>query len=175
MPTETTAYRYTLVRRWDDSRPLIGWVCLNPSTATADEDDATTRKLRGFSERWGFGRYMLVNLFPMRATNPEELIAATVRERLSRRPDSAVELIVASLLDCDELVLAWGARGDHAALSSQRDTALQYLQLHGGAKPITCLGLTKSGDPKHPLYLSYATQRRPFVFNAVARKMGAGR
>ncbi len=34
-------YRYSLERTWDEDKPTVLFVCLNPSTADAVEDDAT--------------------------------------------------------------------------------------------------------------------------------------
>ena len=35
-------YRYSLERTWDEGKPTVLFICLNPSTADAVEDDATT-------------------------------------------------------------------------------------------------------------------------------------
>ncbi|MGB0440996.1 MAG: DUF1643 domain-containing protein, partial [Paracoccaceae bacterium] len=45
---------------------------------------------------------------------------------------------------------AWGVHGAHL------DRAAQVLPLLDG--PLHHLGLTKAGHPRHPLYVSYATQ-----------------
>jgi hypothetical protein len=63
-------YRYRLTKTWDRSQPQVTWVMLNPSTATADTDDPTIRRVVGFSRRWGFGSAVVVNLFALRATQP---------------------------------------------------------------------------------------------------------
>jgi hypothetical protein len=153
-------YRYTLVRHWDNARPMVAWVCLNPSTAGAAVDDPTTRKIRGFSEQWGFGSYLLVNLYPMRATSPADLVAATPAQRIGIYRDLhaclADGIITAAYGDGAEVIFAWGAKGNHPALRARRDAVLA---LPRPDKPFWCLGLTKSGDPCHPLYLPYTTPR----------------
>ena len=55
-------YRYTLDRAWANGR-TITFVGVNPSTADAAIDDATVRRWRGFSERWGYVGFTVVNLF----------------------------------------------------------------------------------------------------------------
>ena len=57
------SYRYRLERSWDDSLPWITWVMLNPSTADASVDDATIRRVVGFSRKFGAGAAWVVNLF----------------------------------------------------------------------------------------------------------------
>jgi hypothetical protein len=66
-------HRYSLVRTWDFTRPRLRAVMLNPSTADADVDDHTVRKLIGFCERLGYESLEIANLFSFRATDPKEL------------------------------------------------------------------------------------------------------
>ena len=40
---------------------------VNPSTADAETDDPTIRKVKGFSERAGYGHIIVGNLFAFRA------------------------------------------------------------------------------------------------------------
>ena len=48
-------YRYSLERTWDEGKPTVLFICLNPSTADAVEDDATVRRMVIW--RWSsFGR-----------------------------------------------------------------------------------------------------------------------
>src|SRR5437870_4548934 len=71
-------YRYTLWRdvrelmtkRPDDYLMIIG---LNPSTATALEDDNTIRSCIRVTRRLGFGWLLMTNLFALRETLPEEM------------------------------------------------------------------------------------------------------
>lgn len=48
-------YRYVLWRIWDDDKPRVMFIGLNPSIAGAIIDDPTIRKVIGFAKRWGFG------------------------------------------------------------------------------------------------------------------------
>ena len=68
-------YRYTLTRKVDakQSGKTACFIMLNPSTATATDDDATIRKLIGFSERLGFSEFTVVNLFAFRTKSPKVL------------------------------------------------------------------------------------------------------
>ena len=49
---------------------LIG---LNPSTADHIQDDPTNRRIADFSRRWGYGGYVLGNLFAYRSPDPKAL------------------------------------------------------------------------------------------------------
>ena len=65
-------YRWTLRRRWGDGDDVV-WVMLNPSTADANKDDPTLRRIIQFSDGWGYGGLLVVNLLPFRSSNPAEV------------------------------------------------------------------------------------------------------
>lgn len=127
-------YRYRLWRRWDRAKPVVAFVMLNPSTASARRDDPTIRRCIAFARAWGFGGLEVVNVFAYRATDPRRLreVADPVGPWNARYLRTVVGR--AALV-----VLAWGAR-------ASEDEMLAF----PGAR---CLGLTRSGQPRHPLYL----------------------
>ena len=131
-------YRYTLSRQWDQGDSVI-FIGLNPSTANDKHDDPTVRRCIGFAKSWGFGRLVLVNLFGFRATDPSVL--TTIDDPIGPSNDRVIRQI---LNDMSLVVVAWGTRGRML----ERDQRLLSWLPHP-----YCLGLTKSGFPKHPLYL----------------------
>lgn len=48
--SECQNYRYSLERVWDQNKPIIGFIGLNPSTADSTEDDATIRRCIQFAK-----------------------------------------------------------------------------------------------------------------------------
>jgi hypothetical protein len=123
------------------------FVMLNPSTADAEQDDPTIRRCMGFARTWGFGGIVVLNLYAYRATKPTDLWRATdpvgpENDRLLGDYLARAELIVA----------AWGA---HA--KPQRIQALQKMAAVRDAA-LHCLGVTKAGAPRHPLYVRGGTQ-----------------
>jgi hypothetical protein len=136
-------YRYTLWRAWEVG-PTVCWVMLNPSTADATKEDPTIRKCIGYARRWGFGAVAIVNLFALRSTNPRALYGHAAP--VGPQNDAAiVECVRLSRL----VVAAWGVHGEHCG---RGDAVLDMLRL-GVEAPVHCLGTTKDGHPKHPLYL----------------------
>lgn len=132
-------YRYRLWRRWAPGAPLV-FCMLNPSTADATEDDPTIRRCIGFARRDGYPAIEVVNLFAFRATDPAELPEAsvavgTMNDAFLRRAFTAAALVVA----------AWGAH----PLAEARARVVAAL----APGPLHCLGVTKSGAPRHPLYV----------------------
>ena len=141
-------YRYTLERYWNTDLPRLLFVLLNPSTADAVHDDPTNRKGMGFARRWGFGSCVFVNLFAFRSPHPKVMKAAAKPVG----PANDVH-IVHQATAADRIVLAWGNDGAH------RGRDREVLELLGSlGKELWHLGLTKPGQPRHPLYPPYTTE-----------------
>lgn len=149
--SEDGAYRYRLDRRWGDG-PRVAWVMLNPSTADAEVDDPTIRRCIAFSRAWGYDGMTVVNLYPLRTADPRVLIGALRDHRIDDHATEAcqrnLEEIDRTLDDATLIVAGWGAqRGDRISTSRRRLVERYHDRLH-------CLGLTRLGEPRHPLYLS---------------------
>lgn len=154
-------YRYVLERRWGDG-PCALWVCCNPSSAGATDEDHTTRKIRGFSERADCESFVLINLHARIATDPKELERAARAGEDIRGPH-ADERIARLLKDHreSEVIFAWGdvaiSRPAIARTTRTRVEAIASFAASRGIRP-RCLGLTRRGQPRHPLMVSYATR-----------------
>jgi hypothetical protein len=144
-------YRYSLWRAWSPYHPRIVFVLLNPSTANAQKNDPTIRRCIGFARAWNFGSLEVVNLFAYRATDYKELFKAIdpIGEENNRFLLQAVER-------CSTVVLGWGTRGMY--LSRDR----QVMSLLAGRNDVCCLGITKDGQPRHPLYVKGNSGLVPF-------------
>lgn len=141
-------YRYWLGRRWGPG-PRVTWVMLNPSTADDRVDDHTIRKCIGFARRWGFEAIGVVNLFGWRATRPADLMAAHWAGTNIVGPENDGH-IRAALTRSQQVVAAWG--GHRAVKIGSRMPTVRAML----TDPM-CLGLSRWGDPLHPLTLGYAT------------------
>ena len=136
----TGVYRYRLWREWDVSKPSVTFVMLNPSTADAKDDDPTIRRCLSFACIWGFGRLEVVNLCAYRATDPRWLFAA--KDPVG--PENAAYLRAATE-NAAMIVAAWGNHG----------CGLNWPLFRGC---VHNLGLTKLGQPRHPLRILAETQ-----------------
>ena len=154
--SECGRYRYTLSRDWLGRGGLCVFVMLNPSTAGGYTDDPTVRKCIGFSKRWGYSGLRVLNLFAWRETSPERL---TLPDRYEvAGPDNFNHWHrILNKANVGRVVAAWGS---HASLYGQDRTGREWLRA-AGAKPV-CFGLTKTGQPQHPLYIPYGRQVIPF-------------
>lgn len=147
-------YRYALTRRWGTGAS-VAWVMLNPSTADADRDDPTLRRVTAYSRAWGFSALTVVNLYAYRATDPRDLFTAPDPVG----PDNDAHVIRAAATSA-RIVAAWGA---HA----RADRIAAALALPG-MRDLTALALTASGQPRHPLYLPARLVARPWAPQAAA-------
>jgi hypothetical protein len=136
-------WRTLLWRRWDDSRPAANFLMLNPSTANEVALDPTCSRARDYARRWGYGALLVTNVFAWRATDPDEMKAAT--DPVGRGNDAAIQRAASASAI---VVCAWGNHGAHRERSSR---VVQLLLDAGVALHI--LRLNASGEPAHPLYL----------------------
>ncbi len=143
--SEDRRHRYMLQRRWSDGSLMV-WVMLNPSTADETIDDPTIRRCIGFARRRGcdgraFSGIHVVNVMAFRATSPKECLEADD----PFGPENAKYLRVAAYCGGWKVVCAWGTK----APAKYVKLALEALQ----PATLFCLGTTKDGSPKHPLYV----------------------
>jgi hypothetical protein len=148
-------YRYRLERTVAKEGPVYAFFGINPSTADASIDDATVRKWIGFTTRWGGSRFIVGNVFAYRATDVKAL--ASVDDPFG---DEIGDHTTAIIEDADILVPCWG---NACKVPPQLQYAFDVLMdaLVSSGKPVMHFGLTKSGDPKHPLMLGYDTPLTP--------------
>ena len=147
-------YRYWLERVWDD-RPTLTFVMLNPSTADAEVDDPTIRRCIGFGRREGAGGIVVVNLFALRATYPAELLTDDARFYDPDNFEAGVRVMHDAIDGKSKLVCAWGA--NKLALAEGRDFVSRAVGVR-----CFCLGKTKEGFPRHPLYVSANQPLEPY-------------
>lgn len=143
-------YRYRLFRDGDPTRPPVAFVMLNPSTADADTDDATIRRLYTFA---GGAPFVVVNLYAFRATKPADMWAAAD----SVGPENMAYLV--QLVETNfKIIAAWGIHAREREVREFVDICAAF------GKQIYCIGTnTSNGSPRHPLYTPSAEPIVPWV------------
>lgn len=139
---QTGRYRYTLGRRWATGGQRVCFCLLNPSTADATVLDPTLTRCYGYARAWGFAAMDVCNVFALRSTDPKGLRA--VEDPVGADNDRHIRKLAGR---ADMVVVGWGT---HARLMDRHQRVAELLR--GVCEP-RCLGLTKDGYPKHPLYL----------------------
>lgn len=148
----TGTYRYLLWREWDAIAPRVVFVMLNPSTACATTDDPTIRRCTRFAQSWGYGSVEGVNLFAYRAPYPKVL--RLVPDPIG--PDNDRSLLEAKQR-AQIIIVAWG---HHGTLGNRHQAVFPLLADKGC---LYCLGMTKAGHPRHPLYVRSDTTPVPYL------------
>lgn len=150
------ALRYALGRRGPRCLLVIG---LNPSTADQYTRDQTLTRVEGFTRRRSSGLIMC-NLYPLRATDPNDL---------PQRPDPALvrenTQQVVRLCREHDVQHIWAAWGDPIEKRPFLSTCLYRLYEALDAHPalwLKCGSTTRKGHPRHPSRLAYKHRFSPF-------------
>src|SRR5215469_8186178 len=127
-------YQFRLDLVWGAGRSRVCWVMLNPSTRPLTlHGNPTLRQVRWFSRE--YDGLIVVNLFGLRADDPDVLL---------QHPDPVgagnAEVAAEAVAGADVTVAAWGA---HRAAQGRTVPGVLW-----------CLGVTRDGSPRHPLYVS---------------------
>ena len=142
--SEDFRYRYSLSRGWDANKSGLLVVMLNPSTADASVDDPTIRRVVGFAKANGYGEVCVMNLYALRATNPAEL---KQEDAVGSENDARLSAVLRWNRDlCKPVLAAWGATKWAKVRSPEVAAMAPGLKWQ-------CLGVTKAGSPRHPLYV----------------------
>ena len=150
-------WRYTLGR--SGARPLLV-IGLNPSTATQEKLDPTVTRVEKVAHQCGFDGFVMLNLYPVRATKPQDLPPKADPVAYERNLE-AIEKIVAQYTK-PTLWAAWGETVvDRTFFLRARDTLHERLAQY---KPQwRRFGeLTATGHPRHPSRLNYAWTLEPY-------------
>jgi len=134
---------------WDEDKPLVMIIGLNPSTADEKVNDPTITRCISFACSWGYGGVCVTNLFGFRATAPTELKA--YHDPIGKENDAWVHEMAK---EAAIKVAAWGNHGKFLNRSVEILSSLD--QLH-------CIKMNKSGEPAHPLYLKAELKPVPMI------------
>ena len=135
-----------LERTWDETKPKVLFIMLNPSTADHKQDDPTIRRCIGFAKELGFGSLIIANLFAYRATYPSDLVKA--EDPIGRRN---LEFLRKAQRHSDRVITAWGLSQVVKKLNPEKILSTIY-QWESYS-----LGYCQDGTPRHPLYLKKDT------------------
>lgn len=138
-------YRYSLWRTWDESKPLLNYCMLNPSTADEKENDPTIERCVRRAQLMGYGGIIITNIFALRSTDPKAL--KKVRDPVGWEND---KYIIDATTLCKMTICGWGK---HGSLHSRGEKVLETLKFWGNK--VYALRVNKDGSPAHPLYIGY--------------------
>jgi hypothetical protein len=148
--------RYSLGQEGDN--PLICFG-VNPSTAKPYDLDPTVASVARFARDQGYDGWLMFNLYPQRATNPNKM-----HKHFQKKIHNKNMEAIASLMDgiSADIWCAWGT------LIEKRDYLSRCLRdiyevMDGQDHTFFKRGrISKAGHPHHPLYLKKTAPPEPF-------------
>ena len=141
-------YRYALWRVWDNAKPRVMFIGLNPSTANEITDDPTIRRVVKMARNWGFGGVYMLNLFAWVTSYPDELLKC-------KDPINGNDAWLIKMADLSgEIIFAWGN------FKEAQERAKKVIAMFPNAK---ALQINMNGSPKHPLYVRGDVIPAPFI------------
>ncbi len=145
-------HRYALWRTWDESKGIVMFIGLNPSTADEVKNDPTVTRCINYAKRWGYGGMIMSNIFAYRATDPKVMKAA--KDPVGSENDKwLLKLANESIV----IMAVWGNHGEFMKRGKAVMDLFKDVELH-------CLVMNKTGHPKHPLY--YSNSLKPVLITS---------
>ena len=125
---------------------------VNPSTATPDKLDNTLRAVKRFAKTHGYDGWMMFNVYPQRATNPDDLPAEfdNLLHALNRAH------IYRTLMSLGG-VTVWAAWGTLIEKRPYLVDCLREIVADSKKRPLQWITIgdrSQAGHPHHPLYLA---------------------
>ncbi len=113
---------------------------INPSTATDKKPDPTISRINTYLNRYGFDSFKMMNIYPLRATEPDSL-PMQIDMNIHRRNMKEIEQ---ALINSSAVLCAWGN------LIYERDYLKQCFMdiselINRSKVPTYCLGKNKTG------------------------------
>lgn len=150
--SEDMQYRFLLGKKKRDTSKLLLCCGVNPSIASLENLDPTMKRVETLVEKKGYDGYIMINLYPFRATNPKDM-----PEEMDQ---AIVDLNLAYLERCLNIfhgeIHIWAAWGNLIETKPYLKECLQQMVLRTKNYPCSWYhmgALTKKNHPRHPLYL----------------------
>jgi hypothetical protein len=143
--SEDNLFRYALGRERNGKLICIG---INPSTATPDNYDQTVTQVKSIAEYNNYASWLMLNVYPQRATDPKKLARSLNEEAHQKNLD-----VIDRLVENNSTI--WAAWGDsiekRAYLKQCARDIYECLKKKQGIKwKMLKQGPLKDGHPPHP-------------------------
>ncbi len=149
---EDNSARYVLGQIFNPKGNTLLCFGINPSTACPECIDNTIKKIISISRHNGYENWIMLNIYPQRATNPNDL-HAECDKNLFQNNLLYINKISQLYPKCDILLAYGNLITKRKYLKECLNEILQILSIKD-RKTIKIIKLTKAGNPIHPLYQS---------------------
>ena len=145
----------------------IVFIGLNPSTANSFNNDRTLIRIINFCSRWNYKNVYVINLFGLISKSPIQLLKS--KDPVGEN-NNLITLKTLKFwrenINCD-LWVGWGDNGqlngrDLEVLKLIKNLSNLKSSENNYSKRVFALGLSKKGNPRHPLYMPNQSLLMPF-------------
>lgn len=150
---KTNTERYILRSNNVAQNPLFV-IGLNPSVADKDTDDPTFLRMEQIAKVNGFDGIIVVNLSPEISSSPDDLHPTEdILTKGNQEIKKEIDRVTKTLKNNLSVWCAWGNNVEKKQLHLLRDNIFEIISLFPkGTQFLRLHKLTKSGNPRHPLY-----------------------
>lgn len=151
----------------EGENPLI-CIGVNPSTACPEKLDSTMRRVREFAEEKGYDSYIMLNLYPQRATDPNDMDEEIDPEQVRKNLESIENILKKGGFT------VWAAWGNLITKRSYLKECVREIARIADAYSCTWITMgkrNKSGHPKHPLYIPGEAEEEEFDIHKYLEKL----
>ena len=160
--TNDNKYRYALGKVQDNSNKILFCFGINPSNATPDKLDPTAKRIQKIAKEHGYDSWIILNVYAKRATEPNDM--DETQDLILHKENLK---IITELLNeyslCSDILFAYGDLiSKRAYLKKNLCEIINIIKTTNYGGDCYCLGKTKLGNARHPLYQKTNTQFVPF-------------
>ncbi len=172
-----------LLGKGDISKDTVIVIGVNPSTADDKQEDNTMTRVKNKLASKGYNSFVMINIFPLRATNPKELPKVKdLNENyvfLHKQNLLAISYILDKIQDKNsnsiakdiKVWCAWGSTIEERKYLREYFKDIIELLNKYNAKYYHVGPISKKGNPHHPLYVSDSYNLEEFNINEYVYKI----
>lgn len=145
-------HRQKLWRVWDDNKPALIVIGMNPSKADENDNDPTVERCVRRAMKLGYGGVVLVNMIDVIETDSRKLDQMPAHTRSTEaNTETLFRVLEAAQERKADILCAWGKPGHKLG-------PVAWFSTQANRRNVTlfCLGRNKDGSPVHPLYQPYS-------------------
>ena len=161
------SYRWILKRELLSGKKCVVFIGLNPSKANSVNNDRTLVRIINFCKKWNYKNIYVINLFGLISKSPYHLSKS--KDPVGKNNDLITLKVLEfwrTNINCD-LWLGWGDKGslnrrDFKVLKLIKNLSKMHSMKNNYPKRIYTMGVTRKGNPRHPLYMPSESFLRPY-------------
>ncbi len=151
----------------EGTNPLVSFG-VNPSTAVPGNLDPTVASVARFAEAKGYDGWLMFNLYPQRATNPDKMHKRFNKELHQKNVAAIKTLIEGKSVD---IWCAWGTLIEKRPYLGRCLADIYDVLKDNGCSYFRRGRISKAGHPHHPLYLKKTAPPEAFDLDAYVQNL----